>query len=380
MMTGIDPDEAAKFRRQMVERLVDLDYVPVGWADALEAVPRHLFVPDTVWHPVPGGYVPYHRDDDPTSWLTLAYRHDDHIVAQVDNGAPSGMGRYATCTVMDPTDITFLLGLVPITPGMRVCLVGAGLGYLTALLAHKLGADAVSAVEIDPGLATDCRRRLASVGLDGVDVLTADATVELPDGAPFDLILSTVTVRHVPGEWLRRVRTGGTIITGFATTYRHHSIIQLAVHHPGLATGHVVGEIEYDWERGQPIRPTLTTTDIAAAAGGADSTTFDVDRFPNTSDAIFTIGIRVPNCVQVYLSGDDLWFLDPATGSRAHWHRPVGRYRVDQYGPRRLWDEITTAYQWWRTNGQPEPGEWLITATPHTTTAELPTTLAAAAG
>ena len=75
-----------------------------------------------------------------------------------------------------------------------------------------------------------------------------------------------------------------------------------------------------------------------------------VDHFANTSDAIVTIDVRVPDCVKIHLSSDDLWFLDPATGSRAHWHRPVGRYRVDQYGPRRLWDEITTARSQWTNN------------------------------
>jgi len=381
-MMGIEPPGAVGMRLAMVERLLDQGYVPAGWTEALETVPRHVFVPDLVWHPTSKGYLPLCRGDDPASWLGLAYRDDDQIVAQVDDGTPDGFGRYPTCTVMDMSDLTWLLGLVPITPGMRVGVVGAGLGYLTALLANRLGADAVSAVEIDPGLAADCRRRLDSIGLDAVDLVTGDGTVEPLTGPPVDLLLSTVTVRRVPEMWLQRVRPGGSIVTGFGTTYCHHCVIRLTVHDAHRATGHMVGQIEGDWERGQRIRPVLTPVEIDAAAAGADSTTFDVAGPPNTYDTNFAIGIRVPNCTRVILAQeDDQWFLDPATGSRAHWHRnPIGRYRVDQYGPRRLWDEITSAYQWWCGNGRPKAGDWIITATTNATTVELPEVATAAAG
>ena len=380
-MTDIDPPAAVGLRRRMVARLLDLGYVPAGWEQVLEAVPRQVFVPDLVWHPTSHGYLPLCRSDDPASWLALAYRDEDRIVAQVDDGTPNGIGQYPTCTVLGMSDITWLLGLITIAPGMRVCVIGAGLGYTTALLAHKLGADAVSAVELDPGLAADCRRRLDSIGLAAVDVLTGDGTVELPTGPPFDLILSTVTVHTVPAEWLRRVRPGGAIITGYGTTYCHDPIIRLQAHHAHQATGHVVGEIECERARGQRVRPILTAADVEVASSGADSTTLDVDRVPYTYDINFTIGIRVPHCTRIYLADDDHWYLDPTTESGAHWHRqPLGRYRVDQYGPRALWDEIDTAYHWWHATGRPHAGDWLITATPDGTTVQPPTTVMAAAG
>jgi len=119
-----------------------------------------------------------------------------------------------------------------------------------------------------------------------------------------------------------------------------------------------------------------------SAAGTAD-TTFDVAHPPRTyDDTTFAIGVRVPNCIQVSLAyDDDLWFIDPVTGSRAHWHRSLfGRYRVDEYGPRRLWNEIHQAHQWWSTHGRPRPDDWLITATADSTTIELPEVATAVAG
>jgi len=379
VVTEIDPAGAVVLRRRMVQRLLDLGFVPAGWEEALEAVPRHAFVPDLVWHPIPRGYLPLCRGDDPAAWLGLAYRDDERIVAQVDDGTPEGIGRHPSCTVLSMSEVTWLLSLVTAAPGARVCVVGAGLGYLTALLAHRFGAGAVSAVEIDPGIAADCRRRLAATGLGGVEVLTRDGTLELPAGAAFDLLLSTVAVQRVPGEWLRRVRPGGTIITGYGTAYCHDAVVRLQVHHARNATGRVVGEIECEWERRQRIRPALTAAEVDAAAAGTDAITFDVNHPNHPYDACFAIGIRVPNCVQVPVASDDVWFVDADTGSRAHWHRsPAGRYRVDHYGPRRLWDEIDAAHRWWVAAGRPEAGDWLVTATPDATATALPLTVAAA--
>ncbi|MCZ4095754.1 hypothetical protein C8250_019365 [Streptomyces sp. So13.3] len=38
-------------------------------------------------------------------------------------------------------------------------------------------------------------------------------------------------------------------------------------------------------------------------------------------------------------------------------------FEVDQYGPRRLWDEVGTAYSWWLENGRPERDEFGLTVT-----------------
>ena len=121
MTNEVDPPEAAGFRWRMVDRLMELEYVPDGWEETLRVVPRQVFAPDLVWHPTSAGYLPLCRSDDPASWLGMVHRDDDRIVAQVDDGAPDGLGREASCTVLDMSEVTWLLGLITVTPGMRVC-------------------------------------------------------------------------------------------------------------------------------------------------------------------------------------------------------------------------------------------------------------------
>jgi protein-L-isoaspartate O-methyltransferase len=253
-LNGHEPAAAAGLRRRMVRGLARGGVLPPAWGAVLEVVPRHVFVPDTVWHPTVSGYLPLCRGDDPFAWLGLAHR-DDRLVVQVDDGAPVGVGRQATCSVLAPSEVALVLSTVDAQPGMRVCVVGAGLGYLTAVLAHRLGADAVCAVEIDPGLARDGHRRLSAAGFGGVRVRTGDGTAELPAGLPFDRLVCTATVQRVPEVWLRRVRPGGVIVTGFGSAHYQEALARLDVRSSDHAAGKVVGELGCEWVRGQRLGP-----------------------------------------------------------------------------------------------------------------------------
>ena len=54
-----------------------------------------------------------------------------------------------------------------------------------------------------------------------------------------------------------------------------------------------------------------------------------------------------------------------------------GPFRVRQYGPRRLFNEVSAAYQIWKDAGKPPVSALKITVTPHGQHAEL-TNVAAA--
>jgi len=87
--------------------------------------------------------------------------------------------------------------------------IGAGSGYMAALLAHR--ARQVVSLEIDPTLvklATDNLRR-ADVG--NAQVMQADASKSLPVKGPFDVILLSGSVYQVPAAILSLLKVGGRL-------------------------------------------------------------------------------------------------------------------------------------------------------------------------
>ena len=91
----------------------------------------------------------------------------------------------------------------------RVLEIGAGSGFMAALLAHR--ANQVVTLEIVPDLAEMARENLASAGIQNVAVRLADGTDSIPDG-PFDVIVLSGSVATVPPALLAQLRNGGRLM------------------------------------------------------------------------------------------------------------------------------------------------------------------------
>jgi protein-L-isoaspartate(D-aspartate) O-methyltransferase len=91
----------------------------------------------------------------------------------------------------------------------RVLEVGAGSGYMAALLAHK--AQHVTTLEIDPELARFAAENLRRSWIMNVTVLEADAARSAPDDGPFDVILLSGSVAEVPRALLAQLKPGGRL-------------------------------------------------------------------------------------------------------------------------------------------------------------------------
>jgi protein-L-isoaspartate(D-aspartate) O-methyltransferase len=114
-------------------------------------------------------------------------------------------------TMTAPSSVAAMLTRLKLEPGQRVMEIGAGSGYVTALL-DRLGAGAVLSLERYRTLAEDAATRLAD--LPGVHVVHADALAPaLPDGG-FDRILVNGCVEAVPEHWLAALEPGGRLVTG----------------------------------------------------------------------------------------------------------------------------------------------------------------------
>ena len=102
-----------------------------------------------------------------------------------------------------------LLQDLQVQPTDRVLEIGAGSGYMAALLAAR--AERVVSLEIVPELAEFARENLRSAGVDNAEVRQSDGALDpIPDG-PFDVIVLSGSVAEIPQRLLGLLRDGGRL-------------------------------------------------------------------------------------------------------------------------------------------------------------------------
>jgi protein-L-isoaspartate(D-aspartate) O-methyltransferase len=91
----------------------------------------------------------------------------------------------------------------------RLLEIGAGSGYMAALLAHK--AQHVTTLEIHPELARFAAANLNRAGVANVAVVTADGSKALSVDGPFDVIVLSGSIAEVPEALLAQLKVGGRL-------------------------------------------------------------------------------------------------------------------------------------------------------------------------
>jgi len=130
---------------------------------------------------------------------------DHRAMAFVDTEVPLPGGE----CMLAPKVEARLLQELAVHKHERVLEIGAGSGYMAALLAHK--AQHVTTLEIHPELAAFAAANLKRAGVMNVTVTTADASVSLPADGPFDVVLLSGSVAEVPETLLPQLKVGGRL-------------------------------------------------------------------------------------------------------------------------------------------------------------------------
>lgn len=175
-LTGSDPllkQRQAMIQNQIVSRGIEDKRV----LDALEKVPRHLFVP-----------IEYRRQ-----------AYNDHAV-------PIGYGQ----TISQPFIVALMTFLLEVTPEDKVLEIGTGSGYQAAVLSHLT--DEVYSVEIIEALAREAEERMEDLGYDTIELRESDGYYGWPEKGPFDKIIVTAAAGHVPPPLIEQLNPGGKII------------------------------------------------------------------------------------------------------------------------------------------------------------------------
>ncbi|GGI54068.1 protein-L-isoaspartate O-methyltransferase family protein [Oxalicibacterium solurbis] len=133
------------------------------------------------------------------SFVPLAYR----ALAFADSEIPLPHGEH----MLAPRVEARILQELMVKKHENVLEIGAGSGYMAALLAHQ--ARHVTTVEIEPELKTLAEKNLADYGVTNVDVVQADASQGLDNGQQYDVIVVSGSLPVVPEKLLSQIKVGG---------------------------------------------------------------------------------------------------------------------------------------------------------------------------
>jgi protein-L-isoaspartate(D-aspartate) O-methyltransferase len=181
VLGGVSPAGAedlwAAQRRAMVERLRQRGITQPEVLAAMEKVPRHLFVPESL-----------------------------RSQAYADEVLSLGSGR----TIYEPHVVALMTSLLDLQKGDRVLEVGTGSGYHAAVLARM--AREVYSVEIVPPVASQARQRLEALGYHNIEIRVGDGYQGWSEHAPFDAILLAVAPPVIPKPLIDQLRVGGRMV------------------------------------------------------------------------------------------------------------------------------------------------------------------------
>ncbi|MEV7471878.1 methyltransferase [Streptomyces kronopolitis] len=351
------PAATAAHTQQLLDQVAQFlgHPIPPALERALRTVPRHLFLPDRIWRgDGQGGYVLCDRAAEPERWLEEAYS-DASLVTQFTEGLPSSSASMPSMVVRT----LLLAGLDTLPRPLSVAELGTATGFNAALLCALLGDREVTTIELDAALAEAGEGNLRAAGY-APTVIRGDAASGWWDRAPYDLILATFSVDRIPPAWLAQTVPGGRIITPWNSSWCCYGTLALTTGQDGGAQGRF-----HPFAAFMPMRrPAAGTPDPAAEDGSPQTATSTLSPWEvagGNLDAEFHVGLTVPGASFGWdTSGDHAPVrLDVVDATGRSWAtvdydgHHSDRFAVTQCGPRRLWNEVTAAYERWQRLGRP---------------------------
>jgi protein-L-isoaspartate(D-aspartate) O-methyltransferase len=113
-------------------------------------------------------------------------------------------------TISQPFIVALMTHLAAVKFDDTILEVGTGSGYQAAVLAHL--ARKVCTVEIIPSLAEAAANVLKELNYDNVSVKVGDGYQGWPNCGPFDGVIVTAALGHVPPPMIEQLKVGGRLV------------------------------------------------------------------------------------------------------------------------------------------------------------------------
>ena len=145
---------------------------------------------------------------------------DEHIRKRAygDHPLPIGEGQ----TISQPYVVALMTEALQLKPSDRVLEIGTGSAYQAAVLAGIV--KEVCTVEIRKSLAERAEKRIKAFGYANIKVKYGDGYYGWEEFAPFDAIIITAAVNHIPPPLIRQLKEGGRLILPLGSTVYYQTL------------------------------------------------------------------------------------------------------------------------------------------------------------
>ena len=163
----------------------------------LEQTPRHEFVP--------------------TNLRSRAY---------LNRPLPIGYGQ----TISQPYIVALMTDILQPTANHKVLEIGTGSGYQAAVLSQLVSH--VYTIEIIEELAEHSAKLLSRLGYNNISVNLADGYNGWREHAPFDSIIVTAAISHIPPPLVQQLKNGGRMVIPVGTRFQvqHLTLVEKDLH------------------------------------------------------------------------------------------------------------------------------------------------------
>ena len=188
-------DEYTQQRQQMVTVIEDDVHIAEKYINkesfneivmqAMNTVPRHEFVPENM--------------------RSMAYEN---------RPLPIGFGQ----TISQPYIVALMTDLLQPQPDHHVLEIGTGSGYQAAVLSQLVSQ--VYSIEIIEELGKSSTQLLTRLAYDNIKTRIADGYNGWPQHAPFDSIIVTAAISHIPPPLVQQLKKGGRMVIPVGTRFQ----------------------------------------------------------------------------------------------------------------------------------------------------------------
>jgi protein-L-isoaspartate(D-aspartate) O-methyltransferase len=202
-----EPAETRQARERMVREQIQARGISrPDVLNAMRSVPRHRFVPADL--------------------AEAAYQ---------DHPLPIGEGQ----TISQPYIVALMTELLDLKPAEQVLEIGTGSGYQAAILSTL--AAKVYTIEIKQKLSENASIVFKKYDYKNVIDRHGDGYFGWPEAAPFDAIMITAAVDHIPPPLIAQLKDGGRLVLPLGSPFGYQNLVLVTKRGQNVTLRNIIG-------------------------------------------------------------------------------------------------------------------------------------------